>query len=159
GATRIGASRDGSFAVIPNTSLFPTDDAPGFVQVDISAAGVVSVRGQIAGAASGLQTPSEAVVAPDGSVAAISDWEADAVHIVDTTGAAPRIITSLTGFGLAEQMAMITDGSFAGRVFVPEVRGAGSFVSAIDLGGGAGTRGTAFPLADEDIPVSIAVTR
>ena len=155
-STRIGAAVDGSFALLPNNALFSAD-AGTVLMVDISAAGVVSERGRL----TGFGAPSEAVVAPDGTVAAVSDWDANAVALIDVSGPdAPRLITKLTGLGLAEQMAMIPTGRYAGRVFVPEVRASGgSFITAIDLGNDAGTRGASYALTGEGIPVGIAVQR
>ena len=154
-ATRIAAARTGSFAVIPNSSAFSAE-AGDVVVVDI-VGDVVSERGR----APGFVNASEAVIAPDLSVAAVSVWEDDSVLIFDVTGAgAPTLITRLGNLGLAEQMAMLERGAHAGRVFVPIVSPAGgSFVVAVDVGAGTGIRGAEFLLGDAiaDIPVAVAV--
>jgi hypothetical protein len=153
GATRIAAATDGSFALVPNFSISGDPDSGDVILVDI-VGDSVSERGRI----EGLQTPSEVVIAPDNSVAAVSDWEADAVVIVDVRATA-SVITTFSGIGLAEQMALVKSGAFAGRVFVPEVRASGgSFITAIDLGDGVGTRGASYVLDDADIPVGIAIS-
>jgi hypothetical protein len=153
GATRIAAAADGSFALIPNFSISGDPDSGDVVLVDI-VGDTVSERGRV----EGLQTPSEVVIAPDNSVAAVSDWEGDAVVIVDVVGT-PSVVTTISGVGLAEQMALVKTGTFAGRVFVPEVRAAGgSFITIIDLGDGVGTRGVSYALNDDDIPVGIAIS-
>lgn len=152
GATRIAAAADGSFAMVPNFSISGDPDSGDVVLVDIDG-DVVRERGRI----EGLQTPSEVVISPDNSVAAVSDWENDAVVIVDVRGP-PAVVSTISGVGLAEQMALVKSGAFAGRVFVPEVRASGgSFITTIDLGDGVGTRGAAYALDGADIPVGIAI--
>jgi hypothetical protein len=139
--------------LIPNFSISGDPDSGDVVLVDI-VGDTVSERGRV----EGLETPSEVVISPDNSVAAVSDWENDAVVIVDVVGA-PSVVTTISGVGLAEQMALVRSGAFAGRVFVPEVRAAGgSFITTIDLGDGVGTRGVSYRLNDDDIPVGIAIS-
>jgi len=154
-ATRIGAAADGTFAVLPNASTF-SEEGGDIVVVDI-AGDIVTERGRIRG----FVTASEAVVAPDATVAAVSQWEEDAVVILDVRGpGAPSVATTITGVGLAEQMALMASGPQAGRVFVPEVRASGgAFITAIDLGGGTGVKGVSFALGDgtADVPVGIGL--
>lgn len=153
GATRIAAAGDGSFALVPNFSIAGDPDSGDVIVVDI-VGDTVRERGRV----EGLETPSEVVIAPDNSVAAVSDWENDAVVIVDVRDV-PSVVTTLSGVGLAEQMALVRTGAFAGRVFVPEVRASGgSFITTIDLGDGVGTRGASYTLDDTDVPVGIAIS-
>ena len=110
GATRIAAFSDGTFALVPNFSIAESAFSPGIVQLAISPSGAVSALPAVLNGGP-LQSPAEAVIAPDNTVAAVSDWKADAVHIIDVVGGdAPRIVNTLNGIGLAEQMALIKAG-------------------------------------------------
>ena len=103
-------------------------------------------------------------MSPDGTVAAVSQFEEDAVRIFDVSGAAdPALLSTISGLGLADHLALVSRGAIAGRVFVPVVDpGSGDgFVAYVDIGAGNGVVGaTRFRIGStfEDIPVPVAVT-
>ncbi len=153
-ADKIGVAVDGSFVVVPNGSL----DRAEVAVFDI-AGDVVTRRGGTT-AFGGTQ----ALVAPDGTVAAVSNFEDNALHILDVTGAGdPTEVRALNSLGLCDQLTMIERGALAGRVFAPVTDGSnpgGSFVVSIQLGEGDAVRDPerfALGTAIADLPGAIAI--
>ena len=154
---RVDVSADGSFAVVANASIFG-DEANVTKVFDIDG-DAVTLRGELRNVAG-----TQVVIAPDATVAVVSNFEDNALHVLDVSGPGdPTAVRTLTGLGLADHLAVITHGALAGRVYVPVTGGgvgSGSTVVAVAVGGGdAVVVGTVADLGDntEDLPEAIAI--
>jgi hypothetical protein len=111
---RIDASPDGRFAIVPNQSPFSTQGGKAMT-LRISGDTVES-RGFLE-----LPAATEAVFSPDGSQALVSQFDEDKVSIVAVDDGTFTVTGSITGIGLADQMATVRRGTNAGLVLVTSV--------------------------------------
>jgi DNA-binding beta-propeller fold protein YncE len=152
GATRIAASPDGALVAVPNNSMFSS--LSGTVKLFSVAGDVVTELDT----ATGLQTPSELLFSPDGSLLLVSDWEADAVHVFDVSGDTLEPGDAVSGVGLAEHLAMVSRGASAGLVLAAATNAVGN-IQLLQISAGAVTRVGQLDLGDgiDDIPWTLAV--
>lgn len=155
-AGKIGISPDGTLVLIPNGSPF-SNEGGHVVLVGISG-NILSEVDRY----TGLDDAREAIFAPDGRTALVSQLQPGRVAVISDLGAGLEVSTTVTGIGLADQMVMIGRGMLSGRVYLPSIDPQGgpniamlsidapgvvSDLGQFELGGGS-----------ENIAVAIAVT-
>lgn len=155
-AGKIGISPDGTLVLVPNGSPFSTEG--GHVAL-------VGISGNMLSEVdryTGLDDAREAIFAPDGRTALISQLQPGRVAILSDLGSGLQEAGSVTGIGLADQMAMISRGMLSGRVYIPSIDPQGGpniAMLSIDAPGIVANLGQ-FELGNgsENIAVAIAVT-
>ncbi len=126
-ALRIALSPDGQTLIIPNGSAFSAFGSTiSIVNVNFSAATL-----QPATTIMDVDDAREAIFSPDGATALVSQFSTNRVQVLGNPGGGWQITDTVTGIGLAEQIAMIRRGSLAGRAYLPSIDASGPLNIAI----------------------------
>jgi hypothetical protein len=157
-ASRIGVSPDGHTVLVPNGSPFSSEGGQVAV-VEVRDDGLVETQ-----RLRDLPAAREALFAPDGATALVSVLDPGSVAVLSRVAAGDfTLARTLTGIGLAEQMATVTRGTHAGTVFVPSVdANGGPNLAVLRIGPGAGDATDVGQVelgaGAENIPGAVAVT-
>lgn len=126
-ALRIALSPDGQTLVIPNGSPFSSFGSTiTIVNVDFQSNTLA-----VANTITGVDDAREAIFSPDGATALVTQFSTNRVQVLSKPGATWQISQTVTGIGLAEQMAMVKRGSLSGRVYLPSIDASGPLNIAV----------------------------
>lgn len=165
-ALRVALSPDGRTLVIPNGSAFSSFGSTiTIVDVDfqtntLAVANTLTVDPAQPDRA--LDDAREAIFSPDGETALVTQFSRNRVQVLSKPGATWQISQTVTGIGLAEQMAMVKRGSLSGRTYLPSIDTDGPLNIAVLQVTGAGQVQNLgqFDLGDgsPNAPTGIAIT-
>lgn len=155
-ALRIAVSPDGSTLVVPNGSPFSNEGH----QVSVASISGAQVT-ETTRLTMNLEDGREALFSTDGRTALVTLLSPGRIAVLADRGNGWEIADTLTGIGLAENMAQITRGALTDRVFVTSVDASGEpNIAVVDVTGHgmASVAGmTNLGSGSENIPVGIAV--
>ena len=126
-ALRIALSPDGQTLIIPNGSAFSAFGSTiSIVNVNFGAATLAT-----ANTIMNIDDAREAIFSPDGATALVSQFSTNRVQVLSNPGGGWQVSDTVTGIGLAEQIAMIRRGSLSGRAFLSSIDASGPLNIAI----------------------------